>query len=326
MDTNYRKKQLPYGFSFADVSETKYLKEKSYRAEQILIKADYQPILPSTLDFQETFEVFGREDIFHLKDHLGDRLALRNDVTIQVIKGFCHQLERDSIQPEISRYFYQVPVFIDVQRNYPFLREVQQIGAEMIGADTVMAICELVSLADEILNKAFSTPYYLILGDVRIFKAVQEEFPENDLRGIISKRDLHSLGSEMIRSGWRKDDAFHFAYNLLYCKGDRELFKTLNELSSKMKGRKKEFLEMILSKLKPLKLLKNKLKRLNIPANLDPLILRKPKYYTSFIFEGYIPKFASPPLRGGAYDDIISVYSHQDYNASGFALDISSII
>ena len=326
MPQNYKKKRIPYGFSFFDVSETKDLKDKNYLAEQILIKANYQPVLPSTLDFRETFDVFGREDIFYLKDHLGDQLALRNDVTIQVIKGFCHQLKRGSIQPEVYRYFYNVPVFTDVQKNYPALREVQQIGAEIIGATPAVAICELLVLADRILNKAFSTSYHLVIGDIRIFHAIQEEFPRKNLRGTILKRDSHDLISVMNDHGWKEEDAFIFAQNLLYCKGYKELFKSINGLSHKVGGEKKKFLDKIIEKLEPLNLLKGKLDDLNILVDLDPLVLRKPKYYTSFVFEGYTPKLSLPPLRGGAYDDIISVYSDQDCNASGFALDISSII
>ena len=326
MPQDYQKKRIPYGFSFLDVSEARDLKEKSYLTEKILIKANYQPVLPSTLDYQETFEVFGRKDIFHLKDHLGDRLALRNDATIQVIKGFCHQLERESIQSGISRYFYHVPVFTDIQKNYPSLREVHQIGAEMIGADTVMAICELLVLLDRILNEVFSVPYYLIIGDVRIFHAIQEHFPGRDLSDAILKRDSHDLISLMNDQGWEAEDAFIFVQNMLYCKGYKELVGSLNELSHKVVRGKKNFLNKIIKKLEPLKQLKDKLNKLDITVDLDPLILRRPKYYTSFVFAGYTSKLSFPPLRGGAYDDIISVYSNQNYNASGFALDVSSII
>ena len=84
----FKIKRLPYGFSFLNVEETRRFNTKSLEIQNILEAIHYEPITPSTLDFSDTFKVFGRNDAFTLKDRLGDDLSLRNDVTIQVIKGF----------------------------------------------------------------------------------------------------------------------------------------------------------------------------------------------------------------------------------------------
>ena len=111
-----------------------------------------------------------------------------------------------------------------------------------------MAICELLVLADKILKKAFSTQYYLILGDVRIFHTIQEEFSKKDLRDIIIKRDLYNLTSLMKERGWQGKDAFLFARSLLYCKGYEELIGSLNKLKSKATEDQKKFLDKIMER------------------------------------------------------------------------------
>ena len=333
MPNDYQRKRLPYGFVFWDVRETRQLKERNLSAERILEKNHYQPVMPATVDFQDTFEVFGREDIFNLKDHLGDRLALRNDVTVQIIKGFCNQLERDDIGSEVSRYYYNVPVFTDVRKNYPSLREVQQLGAEVIGAASEDAIFEVILIADQILKNVFDIPYRLVLSDIRLFHYLEKSFPESDFRSIVFRKDSDHLIQRMLAQGWDEESASLLSRNLLYCKGEKKLNEAVDSIQNKLSktstndtNEKKVFIGKIKELLSGLTRFKNKLTSKGIPIDMEPLLLRKPKYYTGLLFEGYISDLSFPPLRGGSYDELISEYSNQNYPASGFALDMSSIL
>ena len=326
MLNHYQRKRLPYGFAFLDVAETKKLKSMGFIAETILENSQYQPVKPAAIDFQETFQVFGREDMFHLKDHLGDHLALRNDVTVQIIKGFCNQLERKDIQDKISRYYYNVPVFTDVRKNYPSLREVQQLGAEIIGANNEDAVFEIIQLTDKILNEACKMTYKLILSDVRLLHFIKEYFSHVELNDAIIKKDGNYLIALMIQEGWEEKNASLFYRSLLYYKGEQELNEAMREIHKNLTGEKKDFIDKIRTMLVPISQLKQKLEKCGISIDIDPLLTRKPKYYTSFLFEGYVSDLSFPPLRGGSYDKLISEYSHQNVPASGFALDMSSIL
>ena len=325
----YQRKRLPYGFIFYDTEGTKKIKDTSYFAEKILSEHKYKPVMPSTIDFQDTFEIFGREDIFHLKDHLGDRLALRNDATVQIIKGFCNQLERKHIQPKISRYYYNIPIFTDLMKNHPSLREVQQLGAEIIGAKSIEAVYELIFLADQILKKVFECfSYRLILGDINVFERIKKEFvsESNDLKKTIFRKDTHNMFELVINKGWKKEQAFLFVRNLLYTKSRKALEQAFGELNKTLDHKQKKILTDISEMLSPLYDLQKKLKDKNIDVDIEPLLLRRPKYYTGLLFEGYISNCSFPPLRGGSYDKLVAEYSHQNYPASGFALDITSML
>ncbi len=326
MPDYYQRKRLPYGFIFLDVAETKRLKSHALIAEKILEENQYQPVMPAVIDFRETFEIFGREDLFYLNDHLGDHLALRNDVTVQIIKGFCNQLDRKYIQSEVSRYYYNVPVFTDVKKNYPSLREVQQLGAEIIGAKSEEAVFEIIQISNKIFKEIFSIPYTLICGDIRLFNFLKSYFSYNELDDIIMKKNCDHLILLMIEKGWKKEIASLFSRNLLYCKEEKILNEAMRFIESKLTGNRQKFICQIREILKPLFRLKNKLITEGILVDIEPLLVRSPKYYTGLLFEGYISSLSSPPLRGGSYDKLISEYSNQNYPASGFALDMSSIL
>ncbi len=326
MPNHYQRKRLPYGFSFLDVTETKKLKSMGLIAEKILEDNQYQPVKPAAIDFEETFQVFGREDMFHLKDHLGDRLALRNDVTVQIIKGFCNQFERKDIQDEVSRYYYNVPVFTDVRKNYSSLREVQQLGAEIIGANSEDAVFEMIQLSDQILNKAFSMSYKLILGDMRLVYFIREHFSNIELNDIFIKKDADYLITSMVEEGWEERNARLFYRSLLYYKEEQELDNSMRIIQRSLKKEKKDFIDRIRELLTPIFQLKKKLDKHGISIDIDPLLTRRPKYYTDFLFEGYASNLSFPPLRGGSYDKLISQYSHENFPASGFSLDMSSIL
>ncbi len=319
----FRRKRLPYGFTFLNTKETKELHKKSAKVESILANADYKPITPASIDFKETFQVFGRDDIFTLKDHLGDDLSLRNDVTVQVMKGFSNQLGNDFLKKDIFRYYYNVSIFTDIKKNYPLLREVQQLGAELIGLKSEKAIEELILIADKILKFFFESNYRILIGDIRIFYLFQENFKASNLKKLILNKNAPKLGEIITSFDWDPDIAFQFAQALLFFTGKENL---LEPIQKKMNRQQKEFLAEFKNKFNILKAFTRRIQKKGIPLIFEPLLVRRPEYYSGFLFEGYVPDLSFPPLRGGSYDFLMKEYSNHSMPASGFALDISSIM
>ena len=322
----FKIKRLPYGFSFLNVEETRRFNTKSLEIQNILEAIHYEPITPSTLDFSDTFKVFGRNDAFTLKDRLGDDLSLRNDVTIQVIKGFSNQLESKFIKEDVSRYYYNVPVFKNIQKLYPTSREIRQVGTEIIGLKSELAIIESISIINTLMNDVFNQPYKLILGNVLIFDKLKQYLQVNNLDAIILSKNTIKLSDLFIQSGFNSKDAFTLSKALLL-----NLHYNLNEILQNLLydiqiPSIQSFLLELINSLKELERICGILKEKNIPIVVEPILTCRFNYYSGLSFEGYVQGLSYPPIRGGSYDLMMQQYSQQSAPATGFALDMSSIL
>jgi len=324
---DYQKYRVPYGFSFLGVEQTKTLQDKTRKAQQILLDNNYQRVMPSTLDYPETFQDFENYDSFQLRDGLGQDLALRNDVTVQVIKGFSNQMEvHEKSSDEIDLY-YTVPVFKDIKRSYPTFREVYQIGAESIGVTSEKAVLKHIKIAHRILTECFDEKPIFLIGDIQAFQLFQKEYNDIDLREIIRNKDSYSFTEILNQKGWTYQNAMEFSHLMLFSPEIEEWNERWNALLEKIVDPKitalMKKLENIFNNFSKeiLSLNENK-----ISIHWEPFLIRKTEYYTGLIYEGYIRNLSFPPLRGGTYDNLVNEYSNSNMPASGFALDVSSIV
>ena len=128
MEETFRKKRPPYGFRFLDSDTTRNLENTRRRIQDLLNEKNFQPVTPATIDFPETFREYENYSSFTLRDSRGEDLWLRSDATVQVMKGFTNLIERTSGQTTDANYYYFLPVFRDIRKNYPTNREVYQVG------------------------------------------------------------------------------------------------------------------------------------------------------------------------------------------------------
>ena len=326
MQQEFKKKRTPYGLPFLNIKETKLLQEKTRHSQEILIKYGFERVMPSALDYPETFDRYHSKDSFRLRDSLGEDLSLRNDVTVQVIKGFTNIFELSEEAWQKSKFFYNASVFRDIKRSYPALREVYQMGAESIGISENESIPQLIEIGHEILHNAFHLEHHILVGDIRVFQKLQESCTA-DIKEISIQKDTNSLAKQFVASGWSAGLAGELSKNLLYYQDETEFFDKWNLLKTKLTVQnQKNILESFESHFHNLSKLLLPLQKIKIPVSWEPLLVRDVSYYTGLLFEGYVPNLISAPLRGGAYDRLISEYSDKDLPASGFALDISSLI
>ena len=321
---SYRKRRIPPGFNFLDGNQTALLQKKVRHAQNLINKAGYIRVMPATLDYPETFEGAARNN-FSLRDNQGEDLLLRNDVTIQVIKGFANQLE--NIDRENIKFYYTVPVFRD-EEKYPFFREVYQVGAEYIGKKSSESIVELISLSKKILDDSFKVKSNFVIADATIFQTVERYFENDDLREIMRKKDAPSFAEILREHGLSKSLSEDFSLHMLYSTlvNETDQFNNILKLKKGFSEKLSEFFSELEKKLKGLQKYYKSLRVQNIPIRAEALSIRKTRYYTGFIFEGYVEGLTDPPVRGGAYDQLISDYSNLDLPASGFALDASLLL
>ena len=145
----YRKVSSPYGFSMYDVEATAALEKASRAAQDILRLHGFERIMPAMVDYPETFAEGTHSEMFSMKDNGGERLALRNDITSQVVKGYVRQIESKAGHAT-RKFFYAAPVYKDVRKNYPLPREIYQIGCEVVGSQADASLPDLVRMMEKV--------------------------------------------------------------------------------------------------------------------------------------------------------------------------------
>lgn len=318
MNQDFRRKRPAYGFPFLDAEATHELEEKSRHAQSILSKANYKRVMPPALDFPETFAVFESYDSFRIRDRLGEDLSLRSDVTVQIMKGYAN-LFRQSQGPQ--KIYYTVPVYRDIRRSYPSLREVWQVGAEYIGENGAVSLPELLKLATDILSTTFHSSYAFLVSDIRVLGHFEAWLCDESLRGVILQRNAPVFTAILQAKGVHPTTAPELARLLLYPPNEAARFQVgWNKFKQELPGELVQACEVLWQQGQQLV---GSLKNPHI--RFEPLLSSRTLYYTGLFFEGYVPSLNLPPVRGGAYHDLLREYSEESLPAAGFAVDISSL-
>ncbi|MCB1201550.1 MAG: ATP phosphoribosyltransferase regulatory subunit [Leptospiraceae bacterium] len=320
MNKIFRTRRSPSGFSFLDVSQTEKLQNIARLSQQIIVEEGYQRVMPPSFDYPETFSESRSAGTFHVRDHLGEDLAIRNDMTVQVIKGFANQLDLAPDQTSF-KYFYTAPVFHDILKSYPSAREIYQLGVEVIGVESKNIIPDLLNLATRVLQKITRNKIRIIISDVQIARAIAALSPETEhaeCNRAILNRDAVSLGNILGQQKSLQPHSLNLARALLF-KGSES-----NVVLQKLRnlGLPRSIIDMI----ENLVAFSANLSVGAASVEWEPLLLRKSDYYTGYIFEFYIEGLNLPALRGGSYDNLVAKYSQNNLPASGFALDLSSLL
>jgi ATP phosphoribosyltransferase regulatory subunit len=115
----------------------------------------YERVSPPLVEFEESLAArlkSSRTDLARFVDPLSQRtLAIRPDITPQIARIVSTQLAN---VPRPLRLAYAGPVLkLGASQRNP-QRETMQVGAELIGSDSVEAACEIVGIAVEALTAA----------------------------------------------------------------------------------------------------------------------------------------------------------------------------
>jgi len=319
IEREYKKVSAPYGLPILDVKETAELETKTRKAQEILRAQNFERIMPASLDYPETFSASSRAGLFTLRDASGIDLALRNDVTAQVIKGFVRQIDRkhDGLD---RRFYYTVPVFRDVKKNYPSPREVFQLGAEIIGSANRAHFTELVTLCLHIMKEVCPQKSFLVIAHVEILdylkSVVHEPFDEP-----LANRDapyFAKLFSELFSIDLKM--AHMLASWLLY---PRAIDEQILQWQPLQKNLALTFVEIVNKTIERVQKVVKDGKFSE--AVWQPLSHPRSAYYNQFYFEIMISTQTQPVARGGIYDNLIQQYADLDFSACGFAIDLNLI-
>lgn len=304
-----------YGSEFVQKFE---LQQLLYR---VLAERGYQGIETPTFEF---FDVFSREvgtvpsrELYKFFDKEGNTLALRPDMT-------------PSIARAVSKYFHdETPIrlcymgntFINYDKYQGRLKETTQLGAELMGEESVSADVELLSVLVEALKAAGLEEFQVSVGQVEFFKALLKEAgigseAEESLRRLIS--DKNRFAAEELLADYELSPKLRETFlEMATLSGSAEALEKARTLTDnpealKALGR----LEDIYRGLKE--------KGFEKYISFDLSMLSKYNYYTGIVFRAYSYGYGEPVAKGGRYDTLLSHFG-RELPAVGFAIVVDQL-
>lgn len=283
----------------------------------------YSDIQTPTFEF---FDVFSKEigttpskELYKFFDKEGNTLVLRPDFTPSMARCAAkYFMEEDAP----IRFCYEGNTFTNTSNLQGKLKEVTQMGAELIGDGSVKADGEMISLLIESLLNIGLKDFQISIGQADYFKGIcadagLDEDTEMELRDFISSKNLFGATDLLEQKGIDK-----IKQNILLKVAD--LFGSFDSLS--------EAKELVtnarsLHAISQLEDLYEVLKAYGVEkyVSFDLGMLSKYNYYTGVIFKAYTYGTGDAVAKGGRYDTLLSRFG-KARPAIGFMLVIDDLL
>jgi len=325
MENDMSKKLLHTPEGVRDIYGQEYTKKLSIeqKLHEIIHLYGFEDIQTPTFEY---FDVFSKEigtipskDLYKFFDKEGNTLVLRPDFTPSIARCAAKYFMEETIP---IRFSYLGNTFTNTSNLQGKLKEVTQIGAELINDGSVEADAEVISLLINALKSIGLTQFQVSIGEVEYFKGLCEEAgldeeTELDLRACISGKNYFAA-EELIN-----ERAVEEPYRSILLKV-ADMFGNMNSL--------KEARAMVrnarsLQALDRLEKLYEVLRLYGVEqyVSFDLGILSKYNYYTGVIFKAYTYGVGDAVVTGGRYDNLLKQFG-KDAAAIGFVIVIDDIM
>lgn len=292
-----------------------YLEDKLHN---ILKTYGYHPIQTPSFEF---FDIFGKEvgttkskDLYKFFDREGNTLVLRPDITPSIARVAANYFMEESMP---IRFCYKGNTFINTGSLQGRLKENTQLGAELIGDNTVDADAEILSMVVECLLHAGLKEFQLSVGHVGILQGMMEAagFDEEEkdiLCDLISNNNF--FGVESFIEARHLDEGLKRLFGVI-----GRLYQSAEEFQAVRAAAgnypKIQAAMEHLEKLQSLSLLYGIDKYISFELG----VMSSYKYYSGIIFHGYTFGSGEPIVKGGRYDRLLKHFG-KDAPAIGFVI------
>ena len=297
--------------------------EKKLRVERLLSEKIHaygcRDIQTPTFEF---FDVFSKEvgttpskELYKFFDKEGNTLVLRPDFTPSIARCAAKYFMDEKVP---LRLCYQGNTFTNTSNLQGKLKEVTQMGVELIGDDSVYADAEMLAMMIEALYHAGLTDFQVSVGNLEYFKGIcaeagLDEETELTLRELISGKNY--FGAEELlenRNVKEKDKKVLLKTSDLF--GSTEALAEARKAVNNDRSLKAiERLEQVYRVLCDYGVEKY--------VSFDLTMLSKYNYYTGIIFKGYTYGVGDTIVKGGRYDNLLGRFG-KEAPAIGFMIAV----
>lgn len=296
-----------------DAPYWKYVNEKIEKlVDDYGFKMIETPVLESISLFKRSIgrhtDIIEKE-MFEFEDKSGEMVSLRPEGTAGIARSFINHGMHNLPQP--LKLYYKGPMFRYENPQSGRLRQFNQVGFEILGAQGPAADAQLILIAQNLLKDLginFSLQINSIgcANDREAFKNALVEYYKPFKKQLCEDCKIRLAKNPMRLLDCKEEECIKLKQNAP---------QTIDYLDEECKKHFMQVLEF--------------LDELAIPYNLNPFLVRGLDYYTRTVFEfwpiGEI-KSQSALLSGGRYDTLIEELGGQPTPAVGFAAGVERLI
>ncbi|MGN1166762.1 MAG: ATP phosphoribosyltransferase regulatory subunit [Lachnospiraceae bacterium] len=275
----------------------------------------------------EYFDVFRKEigtvpskELYKFFDKEGNTLALRPDITPSIARVAATLFADEQIP---IRLCYTGNTFINHSANQGRLREITQMGVELIGDDSVEADAEMLALVIESLSSVGLKEFQLSVGNVDYFKSLIEdanldEEAEERIINLINNRNYFGVEDylDKIRVKRSSREAFVALSEMV---GGLEVLAKAKDIAPNSAG---------VMAIKRLEKIYNILKMYGMEKFITfdlSMTGGTYGYYTGIIFRGYTFGTGDAIVKGGRYDKLLEKFGKESPSI-GFVIVIDELM
>ena len=293
------------------------------KLHDVLHAYGYQDIQTPTFEY---FDVFRKEigtissrELYKFFDRDGNTLALRPDITPSIARAAATLFETEEYP---VRLCYMGNTFINHSSYQGRLKENTQMGAELIGMDSIEADAEMLAMVVDGLKKVGLKEFQVNSGHVDFIQSLMdatglEEEQKSEIHDLIINRNY--FGVEEILDNQDAADNIKAAFQVL-----SELMGGVEILDQAMEIAPNISAKLAVSYLQQLyKLLT--LYGVEDHITFDLSMSGSYGYYTGVVFRAYTYGTGDAIVRGGRYDNLLGKFG-ENTPSIGFAIIIDELM
>lgn len=283
----------------------------------------YEDIQTPTFEF---FDVFSKEigttpsrELYKFFDKEGNTLVLRPDFTPSMARCAAKYFMDKDVP---IRFCYQGNTFTNTGNLQGKLKEVTQMGAELMGDGSIQADGEMIAMMIESLLATGLNEFQVSIGEVEYFRGICKqaglsEVVEYELRDYISGKNIFGAQEFLLEKGIDAKTT-DMLLQITDCFGSLEALDKAKKLVTN---------ECSLKAVDRLKKLYDVLRAYGVEkyVSFDLGMLSKYNYYTGVIFKVYTYGVGDAIAKGGRYDKLLE-YFGKKAPAIGFMVVIDDLM
>lgn len=283
----------------------------------------YHNIQTPTFEF---FDIFSKErgsvaskNLYKFFDREGNTLVLRPDLTPSIARAVAKYYMNVNVPVKLC---YNANTYINNSELQGKLKEITQLGCELINDDSVEADAEIIALVVDSLKATGLNEFLVEIGEVDFYRGLLEECgfdeeTEQELR--IRIENKNNFGVEELLDAQNVTGVVKSAFlKLPQLFGSVEVLETAKALTTNEKALKAvNRLEKLYAILEDYGVAKY--------ISFDLGMLSNFNYYTGIIFKAYTYGSGDEIVAGGRYDKLLGQFG-KEAAAIGFAVYMDQIM
>ena len=301
--------------------ETKLAIQK--KLETVLHLYGYQDIQTPTFEYYDVFRKeigsTSTQEMYRFFDREGNILSLRPDITPSVARAAATLFEAEDFP---IRLCYVGNTFINHTSYQGRLKENTQLGAELIGLDSIEADAEMLAMVVDGLKKTGLKEFQINVGHVDFIQSLMEatgleEEEKEEIRTLITNRNYFGVEEILDNRGVKGSikSAFQILPELM---GGPEILEQAAAVAPNVNAR------LAVARLQRIyKLLK--VYKAEDHVSFDLSMSGSYGYYSGIIFRAYTYGTGDAIVRGGRYDHLLEKFG-KNTPSIGFAIIVDELM